>query len=818
MAGVNQTSEGTWRIVDLCTHETENVYNLSIPIKLTYGGKSVETNISNTKKSLATEWKTALGTAINTNQISLSSGTATYGSTIYKINKINWGTVKPYEKPDSFTYSLVVSGASYAAASYNDSLTFGAWYKTFNNGTLVNTENVTSNANCTWSVDKTALVSSINNGNVTFNNTGSTDTTIKITATYNGYTDNVDVTVPKKSDEPVQTYTLSFSGNVTGASIEVSGDKTYTYTGGTLVTEGQYVKNQTVSYTITKDGYDTINDSVKITGNTLEKFEMSESEPEPPQPTYEYKVVVEPSSTASTSYTGTQQFNAFYVTMNGSTEIFREDVTETAEWSNSQEFGVNVSINKGLVTFENTLSSQHIVTINATYEGKSGSGQLRIASQQHTLTVQPETYLADSPSGVKDFVAYFDSVDVTSDCTWDMLTNPLGNNATLNKGTLTYNNTSSEGTGKTIEFVVKYTHQGVEYTKNVTAGIPAITVTEIAIVPVYSSVTMSNDNVSARLGYQVSNYNVDGGYKSISFSSTADSTKYSYQVLDTISTSATSLTIGITVPIVEPNKDAGATYQVYATKIGRTGDTQFIEDGYFTNTEQANYSKYLGTLSSGSFTYTSGGEDGSFGSGSLTIDFNEIWEDPNLNMQEGDGIAIFFIITAVKSWSFEENFKYSNFTLNNTSNGDTDFTANTFDFQFRLENNTSKAIENLYGIKVYLWVPYGTTAITFKDEVKYELPTGFGLAGYFTGSTSFPIDVNELNGRVNLPANTVKQYGKYDGDGKYFNFSDYMTSNISGVSEAAAFYQAGGAMHITCVSENITYNNPITIRPTKRNN
>ena len=42
MAGVNQTSEGTWRIVDLCTHETENVYNLSIPIKLTYGGKSVD--------------------------------------------------------------------------------------------------------------------------------------------------------------------------------------------------------------------------------------------------------------------------------------------------------------------------------------------------------------------------------------------------------------------------------------------------------------------------------------------------------------------------------------------------------------------------------------------------------------------------------------------------------------------------------------------------------------------------------------------------------------------------------------------------------
>ena len=214
MAGVNQTSEGTWRIVDLCTHETENVYNLSIPIKLTYGGKSVETNISNTKKSLATEWKTALGTAINTNQISLSSGTATYGSTIYKINKINWGTVKPYEKPDSFTYSLVVSGASYAAASYNDSLTFGAWYKTFNNGTLVNTENVTSNANCTWSVDKTVLVSSINNGNVTFNNTGSTDTTIKITATYNGYTDNVDVTVPKKSDE--ETYEFVVSGETTG--------------------------------------------------------------------------------------------------------------------------------------------------------------------------------------------------------------------------------------------------------------------------------------------------------------------------------------------------------------------------------------------------------------------------------------------------------------------------------------------------------------------------------------------------------------------------------------------------------------------------
>ena len=373
MAGVNQTSEGTWRIVDLCTHETENVYNLSIPIKLTYGGKSVETNISNTKKSLATEWKTALGTAINTNQISLSSGTATYGSTIYKINKINWGTVKPYEKPDSFTYSLVVSGSSYAAASYNDSLTFGAWYKTFNNGTLVNTENVTSNANCTWSVDKTALVSSINNGNVTFNNTGSTDTTIKITATYNGYTDNVDVTVPKKSDEPVQTYTLSFSGNVTGASIEVSGDKTYTYTGGTLVTEGQYVKNKTVSYTITKDGYDTINDSVKITGNTLEKFEMSESGGD--EETYEFVVSGETTGTTETS-TGYVNVGAWYITKVNGVVTKQENVTNETTWTitNGSDVATASTTTKGRIDYDNKNVSEDVgVTVKGSYDGNTGT-------------------------------------------------------------------------------------------------------------------------------------------------------------------------------------------------------------------------------------------------------------------------------------------------------------------------------------------------------------------------------------------------------------------------------------------------------------
>lgn len=371
MAGVNQTSEGTWRIVDLCTHETENVYNLSIPIKLTYGGKSVETNISNTKKSLATEWKTALGTAINTNQISLSSGTATYGSTIYKINKINWGTVKPYEKPDSFTYSLVVSGSSYAAASYNDSLTFGAWYKTFNNGTLVNTENVTSNVNCTWSVNKTALVSSINNGNVTFNNTGSTDTTIKITATYNGYTDNVDVTVPKKSDEPVQTYTLSFSGNVTGASIEVSGDKTYTYTGGTLVTEGQYVKNQTVSYTITKDGYDIINDSVKITGNTLEKFEMSESGGD--EETYEFVVSGETTGTTETS-TGYVNVGAWYITKVNGVVTKQENVTNETTWTitNGSNVATASTTTKGRIDYDNKNVSEDVgVTVKGSYDGNT---------------------------------------------------------------------------------------------------------------------------------------------------------------------------------------------------------------------------------------------------------------------------------------------------------------------------------------------------------------------------------------------------------------------------------------------------------------
>jgi len=147
------------------------------------------------------------------------------------------GTVTIVEGTNYISFALsevehefVVSGSTDEMDSCEGTITLGAWY----DGT-----NVTINAGTSWSSSDTniAIVNNtgVNKGKVTYHNSGETAATVTITATYNGYSSNFEITVPACASVEVDHCEVSTSTS----SIELNnGSKTITVSAVTYYTDG----------------------------------------------------------------------------------------------------------------------------------------------------------------------------------------------------------------------------------------------------------------------------------------------------------------------------------------------------------------------------------------------------------------------------------------------------------------------------------------------------------------------------------------------------------------------------------------------------
>ena len=813
------TPDGKWEISKL-TIDTDVV---EVPITLTYNGINVDYTVNSNTHSKMTDWATPLGTPIDKNAITFTSSTVTVDGTAYKIGTIEWDSVTPYpvEPEPVITYEFVVSGGS--ASTYEGHTNVGAWYITKTDGETTNVENVTTAT--TWTITaggSVATASTTTKGRIDYNNNSSTAVTVTVKGTYNGNTKTTSFNVPGR--ESVITYELeirpssytpsSNSGNKTFTSYwvkYVDGQKTEE-TNVTTATTWTITAGSSVATasTTTKGRIDYNNTSTASTANVTVKAEYSgESDTVSftvPKKSYEpvitYSLEVRPYDQTATTYNATVTCEAWYITKTDGVVTNEENVTNSATWTiGAGSFSI-VSVNNGTVVCNNTGNTLSRDSVVATYQGKSGTGYIKIPAQQHTFAIQPNSWSEGTSSGYKDLVAYYDATAVTG-VSWSIVSGSTY--ATISSGgRVTYNNTTTNR----VSIVVKATYQSYEAYS--VGWIEGIINTDVIFVPVYKSVDLKDDSLGGRIGYYLGSQS-NTGYRAVNFTATTGSQDYSYKVLNKITTSGGSLDFGITNITVGNNKLCGEEFEVYATLGGRSTDAEFIEKGYFKNSD---YGLKLSDVKAGSYDNAE-----HFSEGTVHVDFNTVWSD--VGATAGTSIAVFVVITATKAWDIRDNWD-GRFIMYNTALGDTDFTANTFDAHFILTNNTPRPV-TLNGIRVYFRLPREAkdTRITFDDEYEEITATTSSswYAGYFNGNSSYPVDKSTLWNGITIPANSSYVIGKNKLD-ECFDFSDDMQSKISGKTEAAAFWgnSGDGRLCLTCTSQGIYDNDPLVLRPYKKNN
>lgn len=154
------------------------------------------------------------------------------------------GTVTIVEGTNYISFTLsevehefVVSGSTNEMDSCEGTITLGAWY----DGT-----NVTINTGTRWSSLDTNIATvnntGANKGKVTYHNSGETAATVTITATYNGYSSNFEITVPACA---VEVDHCEIKTNYSRLTLSNTGSSTYTIT----VSAVTYYSDGTSAYT-----------------------------------------------------------------------------------------------------------------------------------------------------------------------------------------------------------------------------------------------------------------------------------------------------------------------------------------------------------------------------------------------------------------------------------------------------------------------------------------------------------------------------------------------------------------------------------------
>lgn len=323
-------------------------------------------------------------------------------------------------------------------------------YITYINGIQSQSEDVTSSAS--WSSDDTS-VATVSGGSI---NVSDVNGSAVITASYNGMSDSVTIIAKKKDDPaPVPVITYSLDVSPSGVTVYDKDSESFTatfctYTDGIQTSSKNVTSSCSWSVTSgsayvsvsegvvtgkggTSNGSATVKASYTYDGKTYSDSGSVEYRHEP---VLTYRLDV---SIAQAAFTGggTTSATATYITFEDGIESSSKDVTSSAAWSSSNTDVATV--NGGSIIVKNVEGS---ATITATYNGKSGSGNVSnkyvdkgtlslawTSLDQELLvgssTTNPALYFAegsDSP------------VNVSSEATWSSSDN---NVATVSGGTIT---------------------------------------------------------------------------------------------------------------------------------------------------------------------------------------------------------------------------------------------------------------------------------------------------------------------------------------------------------------------------------------------
>lgn len=248
-----------------------------IPVTLYYNQKNpISVNVTKTLQSVTTAWETPIGTKLDTSLITVDSKPlySLDGRKKYVINTLSLN-LQPYIV--KVTNKIVFKPTSYTTPDSEGETNFVIYYVTYYDNVETKRINVTSTAKITS--NNTALAE-IDGYGIKYHNSGTTQKQTTIKATYNGETGSAVLKV--KGRTTTKNGILLFSGNVNDVTITINGEETYQYTGGTQQV-GVFADGATVSYALSKTGYQPITGSIIIVGNdegtqeNLIEFTMTES-------------------------------------------------------------------------------------------------------------------------------------------------------------------------------------------------------------------------------------------------------------------------------------------------------------------------------------------------------------------------------------------------------------------------------------------------------------------------------------------------------------------------------------------------------------
>ena len=311
-------------------------------------------------------------------------------------------TITVTAKPVTYSYDLAVT-PSILSLQEGGSGSFSAIYRTYIDGVLHSSSDVTSYATWSSSSSSTATVSK---GTVTARSEGSAT----ITATYNGYSDTGSVSV---SSKPVSyTYELvvspsSFSG--TAGSTKSLTATYYTYADGSMVSSKDVTSSaswSSSSSSVASVSAGTVSlksqGSVTITASYQGYSDSSSGTVSAKPVSYTYELVVSPSSFSGTTG-GSASLSATYKTYADGSLESSEDVTSSATWTSSSPSVAAVS--GGTVSYKAAGS----VTITARYNGYSDTSSGTISAPARTLSS-----ISASPSSVSGIVGDTFDISVTA--------------------------------------------------------------------------------------------------------------------------------------------------------------------------------------------------------------------------------------------------------------------------------------------------------------------------------------------------------------------------------------------------------------------
>ena len=201
MAELRQGSNGTWNVVIWINSGVTLPSSLEIPVELKYEGLSYTVNVSRLEKTVETEWRTPLGTAITTSQIEMSYSSVTSGDTVYGITGLTWDEVVPYDEATANRRELRLSLQDDFIIS-NGTTVANLRYLQYEDNVII-TDIPISGSDATWSSSDTT-VATVSAGTVNGCNTTSATKTASIVCQYSGLTISTMITVGGTSGEEVE--------------------------------------------------------------------------------------------------------------------------------------------------------------------------------------------------------------------------------------------------------------------------------------------------------------------------------------------------------------------------------------------------------------------------------------------------------------------------------------------------------------------------------------------------------------------------------------------------------------------------------------